>query len=467
MTTQDIEFGLDSFVPISVDESGRELSGDVVIRNTVEEAVLADAVGIDSFNIAEHYRQDMMDSAAPVIPIFHHRGPHPAHPSRNCGNRTEHPGPGSGLHRIRHPRCGVERAGATHPWSRFADGIVPALRARPQRLRGALRGEPRSADAIAARPTRHVVRQVSLAAHRSVPEPAAPRRTSAHVGWCRRQSSIRWSRLARYGLPLMLAVMGGHSHPIRGAGRALQACARPCGYPQLPIGMHSHGYVARTDQEAVDIQFPHWAHVMGNAAAERGWASPTMDRFQAEIAEGSLYLGSPETVATKIAWVIRLLQAQNRFQAGLCDGACSPRTEDGDHRAVRPRGDSTGERAPGQMRVVRRTPRPSARETVSSGSSGVSAVRVAKAVWASSAPERSALRSPARSHGGAATTAISEAQAQPTASNSSLKYWPPVLTRSPPMRSSVTPTSSSWRCPCTASAPFLTICLRARSSSTP
>src|SRR6202140_5319638 len=67
MTTQDIEFGLDSFVPISVDESGQELSGDVVIRNTVEEAVLADAVGIDSFNIAEHYRPDMMDSAGHVI----------------------------------------------------------------------------------------------------------------------------------------------------------------------------------------------------------------------------------------------------------------------------------------------------------------------------------------------------------------------------------------------------------------
>src|ERR1700734_4342140 len=67
MTTNDIEFGLDSFVPVSVDESGHELSGDVVIRNTVEEAVLADSVGIDSFNIAEHYRPDMMDSAGHVI----------------------------------------------------------------------------------------------------------------------------------------------------------------------------------------------------------------------------------------------------------------------------------------------------------------------------------------------------------------------------------------------------------------
>src|SRR6202158_6133910 len=64
---QEIEFGLDTPVFVTVDESGQELSGDVVIRNTVEEAVLADAVGIDSFNIAEHYRSDMMDSAGHVI----------------------------------------------------------------------------------------------------------------------------------------------------------------------------------------------------------------------------------------------------------------------------------------------------------------------------------------------------------------------------------------------------------------
>src|SRR3982074_2090122 len=66
-SAQDIEFGLDSFVPLSLDEAGHELSGDVVIRHTVEEAVLADTVGIDSFNIAEHYRSDMMDSAASII----------------------------------------------------------------------------------------------------------------------------------------------------------------------------------------------------------------------------------------------------------------------------------------------------------------------------------------------------------------------------------------------------------------
>src|SRR5260370_33612294 len=87
---QDIEFGLDSFVPISVDESGRELSGDAVIRNTVEEAVLPDPVGVDARNTAEDYRQDRMGTAGSIIlaPI-----PGPAKPggcvTRVAGRRPQ------------------------------------------------------------------------------------------------------------------------------------------------------------------------------------------------------------------------------------------------------------------------------------------------------------------------------------------------------------------------------------------
>src|SRR5690349_2040853 len=62
-----IEFGLDTFVPLTVDEAGLPIDGDQVIRNTVEEAVLAEAVGIDSFNVGEHYRPEFMDSAGHVI----------------------------------------------------------------------------------------------------------------------------------------------------------------------------------------------------------------------------------------------------------------------------------------------------------------------------------------------------------------------------------------------------------------
>ena len=61
MPADTFEFGLDSPAYASVDESGQPLDGDVVIRNTIEEAVLAESVGIDSFNIGEHYRPEFMD----------------------------------------------------------------------------------------------------------------------------------------------------------------------------------------------------------------------------------------------------------------------------------------------------------------------------------------------------------------------------------------------------------------------
>jgi len=48
------------------------------------------------------------------------------------------------------------------------------------------------------------------------------------------------------------------------------------------------------------------AEMLKASSAERGWP-PTMSKFQTEIAGGSLYVGSPETVATKLAAAIGLL----------------------------------------------------------------------------------------------------------------------------------------------------------------
>src|SRR3954451_23108011 len=62
-----LEFGLDTFLPITVDQFGAPVPGDQVIRDAVAEAVLADSVGLDSFNIGEHYRAECMDSANHVV----------------------------------------------------------------------------------------------------------------------------------------------------------------------------------------------------------------------------------------------------------------------------------------------------------------------------------------------------------------------------------------------------------------
>src|SRR6201997_4898410 len=64
---REYELGLDSFMGVTVDADGQAVSGDQVVRNVVDEGVLAEQVGIDSFNIGEHYRDDMMDSAGHVV----------------------------------------------------------------------------------------------------------------------------------------------------------------------------------------------------------------------------------------------------------------------------------------------------------------------------------------------------------------------------------------------------------------
>jgi probable LLM family oxidoreductase len=317
MTIPEIEFGLDSFVPITVDATGQELSGDVVIRNTVEEAVLADAVGIDSFNIAEHYRRDMMDSAADVIlaaiagrterirlgtavTVLSTQDPVRVYSQfatlDAVSNGRAQLIVGRGSLTESFPLFGLDLGDYEELFEEKLDLLTRLLREQPVTWSGKFRSPLTDA-------------------YLSPPLPAGHLPTWVGVGGSP-QSVIR---AARYGLPLMLAVIGGPATRFAPFVELYQRALEEYGHPQLPIGMHSHGYVARTDQEAVDIQWPHWAHVMGNAAAERGWAPPTMERFHAEIEEGSLYLGSPETVATKIAGVIRQL-GLSRFDLAYATG---------------------------------------------------------------------------------------------------------------------------------------------------
>ena len=64
---QHLELGLDTFGDVTVDTDGRRLSEPQVIRNVVEEAVLADAVGIDFIGVGEHHRDDFAVSAPEVV----------------------------------------------------------------------------------------------------------------------------------------------------------------------------------------------------------------------------------------------------------------------------------------------------------------------------------------------------------------------------------------------------------------
>src|SRR3954447_584159 len=118
----------------------------------------------------------------------------------------------------------------------------------------------------------------------------------------------------------MLAIIGGCPSRFAPLVELYKRALDERGYPLLPGGMHSLGFVATTDEEAVDIQFPHWLKTFEAASAERGWARPTRRTFEGEGADGSLYLGSPETLATKMAANIRLL-GLSRFDLAYAVGA--------------------------------------------------------------------------------------------------------------------------------------------------
>ena len=74
--------------------------------------------------------------------------------------------------------------------------------------------------------------------------------------------------------------------------------------------VHSPGHVAATDEQAKAEFWPRWREVISLVAAERGFSVPTEESFDAEAGpRGALYVGSPETVARKIATNLRALGA--------------------------------------------------------------------------------------------------------------------------------------------------------------
>src|SRR6202007_547925 len=78
-------------------------------------------------------------------------------------------------------------------------------------------------------------------------------------------------------------------------------------HPLLPVGVHSLGLIAPTDEAARAAYWPEYKAAFESVARERGFAVPTLRQFENEVAGGALFVGSPETVAAKMATNIRLL----------------------------------------------------------------------------------------------------------------------------------------------------------------
>jgi probable LLM family oxidoreductase len=300
-----VEFGLDTFLPITVDAAGRPISGDQVIRNAVEEAVLAESVGIDSFNIGEHYRTEFMDSANHVVlaaiagrterirlgtavSVLSTQDPVRLYTDfatlDAVSNGRAQLIVGRGSLTDSFPLFGFDLADYEELFEEKLDLFTRLLREQPVTWSGQFR--PALEEQFV-----------------SPPIPAGHIPTWVGVGG----SPNSVLRAARYGLPLMLAIIGGRPERFAPYVELYQRALEQFGKPQLPIGLHSLGFVGETDEAATATQWPYYKEQFEWAAQERGWRPPTYEHFLAEVDHGSMYVGSPETVAQRIASVIRAL----------------------------------------------------------------------------------------------------------------------------------------------------------------
>jgi probable LLM family oxidoreductase len=317
MSAHEFEFGLNTFLTVTVDASGQPVAGDQVIRNAVEEAVLAESVGIDSFSVGEHYRPDMMDSAGHVIlaaiagrterirlgtsvSVLSSQDPVRLYTNFatldavSSGRAQLIVGRGSLTESF--PLFGYDLADYEELFEEKLDLLVRLLRDQPVTWSGDFR---------------------SPLTDQFVSPPIADGHIPTWVGVGGSPNSV--VRAARFGLPLMLAVIGGNPKRFAPYVELYKRALDKEGKPQLPIGLHSLGFVAETDEEAIEIQWPYYKEQFESAARERGWRPPTYEQFLDEVNHGSMYVGSPETVADRIAAVIETLSL-SRFDLAYAVG---------------------------------------------------------------------------------------------------------------------------------------------------
>ena len=130
-------------------------------------------------------------------------------------------------------------------------------------------------------------------------------------------------RAAEYGLPMMLAIIGGMPARFAPYAKLYRDVYEKSGHPprQLQLGINSHTYIADTSQQARDEFFPPYAEVMSRIGRERGW--PALDRQSFDTSTGpeaALLVGSPQQVIDKILYEHELF-GHTRFLAQMSIGA--------------------------------------------------------------------------------------------------------------------------------------------------
>jgi probable LLM family oxidoreductase len=133
------------------------------------------------------------------------------------------------------------------------------------------------------------------------------------------ESAVRAGTL---GLPMMLAIIGGMPERFVPFARIHREAAERAGHEPAPaLGVNSHTYVAETSERAANEFFPAYAGMMNAVGRERGWAPIGRRAFdELRSPRGALAVGSPEVVAEKILFEHALF-GHERFLAQISVGS--------------------------------------------------------------------------------------------------------------------------------------------------
>lgn len=302
---QQLELGLDTFGDVTRGPDGEPVSYPQVIRNVIEEAVLADSVGVDFFGIGEHHRADFsisspemvlsaisgrtsrirLGSAVTVlssddpIRVFQRFATLDA-----ASNGRAEVILGRGSFTESFPLFGFDLTDYERLFEEKLDLFAEVLKEKPVTWEGQLR-PPLTGQSIFPKTE------------------SGQLKTWIGVGG----SPESVVRTARYGMPLLLAIIGGSPERFAPYVDLYHRALSQMGMPELPVGVHSPGHIAETDEQAAEELWPDYKIMRDRIGAERGWGPMGRDEYEREIESGSLYVGSPETVAQKIARTAKTL----------------------------------------------------------------------------------------------------------------------------------------------------------------
>ncbi|WP_434444736.1 LLM class flavin-dependent oxidoreductase [Lentzea sp. E54] len=299
-------FGLDTFGDVTQDASGTPLTHAQTIRNLVDQGVLADEVGLDFFGIGEHHTPDMPLSAADVVLAAIAARTSRIHlgsavtvlssddPVRvyqrfstlnalSSGRAEIILGRGSSVDSF--PLFGYDLADYEDLFEEKTNLFAELLKGGPVTWQGKTRAPLHEQDVVPF---------------------TEPFPTWIGVGGSP-QSVVR---AASYGFSLMLAIIGGNPARFAPFSELFTHALEKFGHAPQPIGIHSPGHVAATDEQAREEFWPHYLDLIGRLGKTRGFATPTLESYAYEVGpQGALFVGSPETVAAKMARTMKTLGA--------------------------------------------------------------------------------------------------------------------------------------------------------------